>query len=68
MQAMSKASIAACQLFSPIDAPPSTKCTPRAPKISAIEDVILKNVTFAYPSRPDVKVLDQLDLRVMEIE
>lgn len=64
MQAMSKASIAACEFFSVIDAPAPKKGSLREPEISATEDIVLKNVTFAYPSRPNVKVLDELDLRV----
>lgn len=61
---MSKASIAACEFFSVIDAPAPDKGTFKAPEISATEDIVFENVTFAYPSRPDVKVLDGLDLRV----
>lgn len=64
MQAMSKASIAACEFFSVIDAPAPQKGILRAPEISATEDIIFKNVTFAYPSRLDVKILDELDLRI----
>ncbi|KAJ5329046.1 hypothetical protein N7452_009436 [Penicillium brevicompactum] len=64
MQAMSKASIAVCEFFSVIDAPAPQKGTLRAPEISATDDIIFKNVTFAYPGRPDVKILDDLDLQV----
>lgn len=28
------------------------------------EDIVFDNVTFAYPSRPHVKILDELDLRI----
>ncbi|KAJ5627305.1 P-loop containing nucleoside triphosphate hydrolase protein [Penicillium herquei] len=64
LQAMGKASIAACEFFSMIDAPIPRRGTLRAPYISASEDIVFDKVTFAYPSRPDLKILDQLDLRI----
>ncbi|RDW76527.1 ABC transporter ATP-binding protein [Aspergillus mulundensis] len=64
LQAMGKASIAACEFFSLIDAPAPEIGTLRAPDVSAKEDIVFENVTFAYPSRADVKVLDQLELRI----
>ncbi|OQE41222.1 hypothetical protein PENCOP_c005G02634 [Penicillium coprophilum] len=59
LQAMVKASIAACEFFSVIDAPVPEKGTIKVP---TTEDIVFKKVTFAYPSRPEVKVLDELDL------
>lgn len=64
MQAMSKASLAACEFFSVIDAPIPERGSLEAPHISARDDILFNQVTFAYPSRPRVKVLDQLDLRI----
>ncbi|PYI03929.1 P-loop containing nucleoside triphosphate hydrolase protein [Aspergillus sclerotiicarbonarius CBS 121057] len=64
MQTMSKALLAACEFFSVIDAPVPEKGTLKTPDVSAMDDIVFNNVTFAYPSRPDVKVLDQLDLRI----
>lgn len=64
LQAIGKASIAACEFFSVIDAPLPEKGTLKAPDISATEDIVFENLTFAYPSRPDVMVLEQLDLRI----
>ena len=61
---MGKASIAACEFFSVIDAPLPLKGTFRAPDISATEEIVFNKVTFAYPSRPDVKILDDLSLRI----
>ncbi|PHH88705.1 hypothetical protein CDD83_7189 [Cordyceps sp. RAO-2017] len=62
--AVGKAMVAACQFFTVIDAPQPDKGHLTAPQVSATDDIVLENVTFAYPSRPHVKVLDQLDLRI----
>ena len=59
---MGKASIAACEFFSVIDAPAPKKGTLKTPDVSATKDIVFDKVTFAYPSRPDVKILEQLDL------
>lgn len=61
---MGKASIAAHEFFSVIDVPVPRKGTLKAPDVSATEDIVFDKVTFAYPSRADVKVLEQLDLRI----
>ncbi|RFU29279.1 hypothetical protein B7463_g7075, partial [Scytalidium lignicola] len=60
--AISKAMVAACELFTVIDVPqPSTGSL--KPDISS-EDLLFKDVTFEYPSRPGVIVLDGLNLRI----
>lgn len=64
MLAVGKATVAACSFFTVIDAPRPNKGHLKDPEASASQDIILKNVTFAYPSRPHVKVLDDLDLRI----
>ncbi|KAL4865925.1 hypothetical protein BDV12DRAFT_210806 [Aspergillus spectabilis] len=64
MQAIGNASLAACEFFAVIDAPLSAKGSLTPPNVSATEDIVFDKVTFAYPSRPDVKVLDHLDLRI----
>lgn len=64
VQAISKASLAACDFFSVIDAPWPRQGHVRAPEVSAREDIVFENVTFAYPGRPHVKALDGLDLRI----
>jgi ATP-binding cassette, subfamily B (MDR/TAP), member 1 len=60
--AVGKATVAACEFFIVIDAPQPAKGTLKEPEVSSTQDVIFEDVTFAYPSRPHVKVLDGLDL------
>ncbi|PHH63018.1 hypothetical protein CDD81_6349 [Ophiocordyceps australis] len=62
--AVGKASVAACQFFTVIDAPRAPQGHLKAPDVSASSDIVFEGVTFAYPSRPHVKVLDGLDLRI----
>jgi ABC-type multidrug transport system fused ATPase/permease subunit len=62
--AISKAMIAACEFFTVIDAPAPKSGHLKGPEVSATQDIVLKGVTFAYPSRPHVKVLDNLDLTI----
>ncbi|KAF5686409.1 leptomycin B resistance pmd1 [Fusarium circinatum] len=60
--AVGKATVAACEFFVVIDAPQPAKGTLKVPEVSSTQDIIFEGVTFAYPSRPHVKVLDGLDL------
>ncbi|KAK8055145.1 multidrug resistance protein [Apiospora rasikravindrae] len=62
--AISKAMVAACQFFVVIDAPKPPRGDLRDPDVSAASDIEFKGVDFAYPSRPHVKVLDGLDLKI----
>ncbi len=62
--AVSKAMIAARKFFIIIDAPRPEPGHLTDPDISPTEDLVLENVTFAYPSRPHVKVLDKLNLTI----
>ncbi|KAI1659984.1 P-loop containing nucleoside triphosphate hydrolase protein [Daldinia decipiens] len=62
--AMGKATVAACEFFTVIDAPRPNTGELKEPDVSASSDIIFKDVDFAYPSRPHVKVLDQLNLRI----
>lgn len=64
MLAVSKATVAACQFFTVIDAPAPSKGHLKDPEVAATDDIVLDDVTFAYPSRPHVKILDGLDLRI----
>ena len=61
--AVGKATVAACEFFIVIDAPHPEKGHLTPPEVSSTEDIVFENVTFAYPSRPHVKVLDNLNLR-----
>ena len=62
LTAVSKAMIAACELFTLIDAPlpPSGSLKPD----TTDEDLIFQDVTFEYPSRPGVRALDGLSIRI----
>ncbi|KAF5019025.1 hypothetical protein F66182_8975 [Fusarium sp. NRRL 66182] len=62
--AVGKATVAACEFFIVIDAPQPPKGHLKEPQVSSTQDIVLENVSFAYPSRPHVQVLDDLDLRI----
>ena len=62
--AVGKAMVAACEFFTVIDAPKPTAGTLKEPDVTATNDIVFKDVTFAYPGRPHVKVLDGLDLTI----
>ncbi|KAH7166490.1 P-loop containing nucleoside triphosphate hydrolase protein [Dactylonectria macrodidyma] len=60
--AVSKAMIAACEFFTVIDAPLPDRGSSK-PDITS-QDLVFQNVTFEYPSRPGVGVLDGLSFRI----
>ncbi|KAK1988720.1 P-loop containing nucleoside triphosphate hydrolase protein [Colletotrichum cereale] len=62
--AISKAMVAACEFLTVIDAPHPKTGKLKDPQVSANQNLEFKGVTFAYPSRPHVKVLDDLDLTI----
>ncbi|KAI1802800.1 P-loop containing nucleoside triphosphate hydrolase protein [Daldinia bambusicola] len=64
LMAIGKATVAACEFFTVIDAPRPNTGELKEPDVSASSDIIFKDVDFAYPSRPHVKVLDQLNLKI----
>ncbi|WYZ43676.1 hypothetical protein EsH8_VII_000112 [Colletotrichum jinshuiense] len=64
LMAVSKAMVAACEFFAVIDVPQPDTGHLREPDVNATDDIVFKNVTFAYPSRPHVKILDNLDLTI----
>ena len=64
LMAMGKAMLAACEFFAVIDAPKPADGTLKHPSVNATNDIVFKDVHFAYPSRPHVKVLDGLNLVV----
>ncbi|KAI0160269.1 P-loop containing nucleoside triphosphate hydrolase protein [Xylariaceae sp. FL1272] len=60
--AIGKATVAACEFFTVIDAPRPDQGSLKEPDVTATNDILFEGVDFAYPSRPHVKVLDGLDL------
>ncbi|KAK2058571.1 P-loop containing nucleoside triphosphate hydrolase protein [Colletotrichum caudatum] len=64
LMAVSRAMVAACEFFAVIDAPRPKTGSLREPDVVATDDIVFKDVTFAYPSRPHVKVLDNLSLTI----
>jgi len=62
--AASKAMVAAAQFFVVIDAPRPDTGSLGPPDVTATDDIVFSGVDFAYPSRPHVKVLDDLNLRI----
>lgn len=62
--AASKAMVAAAEFFAVIDAPQPEIGKLRDPDVTASDDIVFSDVTFAYPSRPSNKVLDGLNLRI----
>lgn len=64
MIAISKAISASTAFFEVLDAPTPDSSGLREPDVSAAAEITLNNVTFSYPSRPNVKVLDNLSLRI----
>ncbi|CAK7219952.1 hypothetical protein SCUCBS95973_003990 [Sporothrix curviconia] len=62
--AASKAMVAAGEFFAVIDAPRPVPGQLVEPNVSATEDIVFSGVHFAYPGRPHVKVLDNLNIRI----
>ena len=62
LSAASQASTSAQTLFNGIDAPQPTVTGLKSPEASASKDIVLWNVNFTYPTRPELKVLDDLKL------
>lgn len=58
----SKAAGAASSFFAMIDSQGLDSGGLKAPEVSAEADLEFDNVTFAYPSRPHVKILDGLSM------
>ena len=61
--AISKATSAAGDFFAIIDAPKPSTDGLKHPEASAQEDISFESVDFAYPSRPHVKILDELSVK-----
>ena len=59
-----KAQVAATTFFAVIDAPKPDTGSLKAPDVTATEDIVFQDCTFAYPGRPSKKVLDNINLRI----
>ncbi|KAI0967564.1 ABC transporter-like protein [Xylaria arbuscula] len=62
ISAAARAAGAARILFNGIDAPRPVVTGLKHPEASATGNIVLWNVNFTYPTRPNLKVLDDLDL------
>jgi ATP-binding cassette, subfamily B (MDR/TAP), member 1 len=62
--AIGKAQVAATTFFTVIDAPKPDTGHLKDPDVSSSQDIIYKDITFAYPGRPTKKVLDNLNLTI----
>ncbi|KAF2193244.1 lipid A export ATP-binding/permease protein-like protein msbA [Zopfia rhizophila CBS 207.26] len=60
--AVTKAASAATELFVTIDADVPDTSGQKDPEISADADIRLEDVAFSYPSRPNVQILDDLNV------
>ncbi|KAK0644568.1 P-loop containing nucleoside triphosphate hydrolase protein [Cercophora newfieldiana] len=63
LSAAARAAGAATIFYTIIDAPRKDRSGVKDPEVSASEDIELLNVNFAYSTRPDLKILDNLSLR-----
>ena len=63
LSAAARAAGAATIFYTIIDAPRLDKSGVKHSKVSASADIVFDHVNFAYPSRPGLKVLDELCLR-----
>jgi ATP-binding cassette subfamily B (MDR/TAP) protein 1 len=61
--AVTKSTAAATDFYAVIDAPKPNTSGLKEPEVSARNDIELENITFAYPSRPHIKVVDDLSMR-----
>ncbi|KAL6160513.1 ABC-type transporter tr06 [Exserohilum turcicum] len=60
--AIAKAATAAADLFSTIDAPVPDVSGLKEPDVTADANITFQNVCFSYPSRPNVQILQGLDV------
>ncbi|KAK0616812.1 P-loop containing nucleoside triphosphate hydrolase protein [Immersiella caudata] len=63
LAAAARAAGAATIFYTIIDAPRKDRSGLKHPEVSASEDIVLQNVNFAYSTRPDLKILDNLCIR-----
>ncbi|KAM7185763.1 ABC transporter-like protein [Rhypophila sp. PSN 637] len=62
LSAAARAAGAATIFYTIIDAPRPDRSGVKEHEVSASEDIVLYNVNFAYSTRPDLKILDNLTL------
>lgn len=62
LSAAARAAGAATIFYTIIDAPRKDKSGVKDPDVSGSEDIVLQNINFAYSTRPDLKILDNLTL------
>lgn len=62
--AIGKAQVASTSFFTIIDAPKPDTGSLKAPDVTATENIVFRDCTFAYPGRPSKKVLDNLNLTI----
>lgn len=62
LMAMSKSVSASTNFFSVLDSPPLKTAGIKDINISDFDDLSFRNVSFSYPSRPNVKILDEISL------
>jgi len=62
ISAVARSAGAARILFNGIDAPRPITTGLKYPEVSATGDIVLWNVNFTYPTRPNLRVLDNLNL------
>jgi ATP-binding cassette subfamily B (MDR/TAP) protein 1 len=60
---IAKAAAAATEIFAVLDAPVPDTSGLKDPEVTATSDITFRDVTFAYPSRPDTVILNNLSLR-----
>lgn len=63
LSAAARAASAATIFYTIIDAPKPDKSGVREPDVSASKDIVLQDVNFAYPTRPDLVILNKLSIR-----
>ncbi|KFY45703.1 hypothetical protein V494_00829 [Pseudogymnoascus sp. VKM F-4513 (FW-928)] len=61
LNAATKSAAAAAEFFAIIDKPTLSRDGLSDPKVLTPDDIKFENVTFAYPTRPHVKVLDEFN-------
>lgn len=63
LSAAARAAGAATVFYTIIDATRPDKTGLKEPDVSASEDLVLQDVNFAYPTRPDLVILNKLSIR-----